>query len=82
VRPNERAILKHTTTPGIGGLPSERGLSIARPGVETERASYPIPEVAKGPHAPLRPTAACVTDKPCEPQSWLVTRCCLDETQE
>jgi hypothetical protein len=35
VRPNERAILKHTTTPGIGG-PPERGLA-SRPGVETER---------------------------------------------
>jgi hypothetical protein len=29
VRPNERAIVKHTTTPGIGGLPSERALSLA-----------------------------------------------------
>jgi hypothetical protein len=29
VRPNERAVLKHTTTPGIGGLPSERELSLA-----------------------------------------------------
>jgi hypothetical protein len=38
VRPNERAILKHTTTPGIGGLPSERALSLAAPGVEAAGA--------------------------------------------
>jgi hypothetical protein len=42
VRPNERSVLKHTTTPGIGA--PERGLSLAvsldapSPGVKTERA--------------------------------------------
>jgi hypothetical protein len=38
VRPNERAILKQATTPRIGGLPSERALSLAAPGVEAGRA--------------------------------------------
>jgi hypothetical protein len=38
VRPNERAVLTHPTTPGIGGLPSERGLSLA-----ASRPSHRLP---------------------------------------
>ena len=54
MRPNERAILKHSTTSGIGGLPSERGLSIAVPEWRPNSMSYLIPEVAKGLTEPLR----------------------------
>ena len=38
MRPNERAVLTHPTTPGIGGLPSGRGLSLA-----ASRPSHRLP---------------------------------------
>jgi hypothetical protein len=61
VRPNERAILKHTTTPDRRPPLGARTFN-SPPGVETERASYPIPKVAKGPHA-TPPSHCCLCDR-------------------
>ena len=67
----------------MGSAASPRSADFQLPSRSGDRTSeLPHPRGQKGLTERLRPTAACVTEKPCEPQSWLVTRVASDEKRE